>query len=350
MLVGLLHLPRRGRPVPPGGRLTEAVPSGSYLAMSHLAIDIMPEAMEAAAVHLEAMEEPWIPRTHAGVAKFFEGLEPVEPGVVQVDEVAQPRRHPRRRGGPTRCTWASAEALSRPARPAPRRVDEVSASDRPPPTGGAAARSCAGAGPARGQVLRHQRQQRAPQARRRRPGARSARGSRRPATPPAGSRVSVRARADCRAVGLPCRPSPSSSGSPPPRACGPPASRTGPRTAGPGQPRIGGRVLGGHALAVAPLLDEGPQQVGLGREVVVDRGDVEAAGRRQPAHRRRRRPARSPAERGVEDPRWPAVRVGGVGEAHAVAAGSRRRSGVNTAGRLLRASTRLESPRSRGRR
>ena len=40
------------------------------------------------------MEEPWIPRTHAAVAKFFEGLEPVEPGVVQVDEWRNPDATP----------------------------------------------------------------------------------------------------------------------------------------------------------------------------------------------------------------------------------------------------------------
>jgi hypothetical protein len=96
MLVGLLHHFRdEDDPYRLVARLMEAVPSGSYLAMSHLAIDIMPEAMAAAAVHLnEAMEEPWIPRTHAGVAKFFEGLEPVDPGVVQVDEWRNPDAPP----------------------------------------------------------------------------------------------------------------------------------------------------------------------------------------------------------------------------------------------------------------
>jgi hypothetical protein len=92
MLVGLLHHFRdEDDPYSLVRALMGQVSSGSYLAMSHLAIDIMPEAMEAAAVHLnEAMEEPWIPRTHADVSRFFEGLELVEPGVVQVDEWRDP--------------------------------------------------------------------------------------------------------------------------------------------------------------------------------------------------------------------------------------------------------------------
>ena len=92
MLVGLLHHFRdEDDPYSLVRALMGQVSPGSYLAMSHLAIDIMPEAMEAAAVHLnEAMEEPWIPRTHADVSRFFEGLELVEPGVVQVDEWRDP--------------------------------------------------------------------------------------------------------------------------------------------------------------------------------------------------------------------------------------------------------------------
>ncbi|HEY7072757.1 MAG TPA: hypothetical protein VH479_21695, partial [Acidimicrobiales bacterium] len=46
------------------------------------------------------------------------------------------------------------------------------------------------------------------------------------------------------------------------------------------------RVVGGHALAVALLLDEGTEQVGLRREGVVDRGDIEPAGAGQTPHRR----------------------------------------------------------------
>ncbi len=88
VLVGLLHHFRDDDdPYALVARLVDAVPSGSHLVISHLAIDIMAEMMTKAAEHLnEAMEEPFVPRTRAAVERFFAGLELVEPGVVQVDE------------------------------------------------------------------------------------------------------------------------------------------------------------------------------------------------------------------------------------------------------------------------
>jgi hypothetical protein len=87
MLVGLLHHFRdEDDPHRIVARLLDVVPSGSYLVVSHLAADIQAEEMAKAAEHLnEAMEEPWIPRPHAQVARFFDGLDLVDPGVVQVD-------------------------------------------------------------------------------------------------------------------------------------------------------------------------------------------------------------------------------------------------------------------------
>ena len=87
VLVGLLHHFRdEDDPFSIVARLVDAVPSGSYVVISHLAKDIQAEEMAMAAEHLnEAMEEPWIPRDHADVVRFFDGLELVEPGVVQVD-------------------------------------------------------------------------------------------------------------------------------------------------------------------------------------------------------------------------------------------------------------------------
>jgi hypothetical protein len=87
MLVGLLHHFRdEDDPHRIVARLIDAIPSGSYVVISHLAIDIQAEEMAKAAEHLNAvMEEPWVPRTHAEVARLFTGLEVVDPGVVQVD-------------------------------------------------------------------------------------------------------------------------------------------------------------------------------------------------------------------------------------------------------------------------
>jgi hypothetical protein len=88
VLVGLLHHFRdEDDPYAIVSDLLGQVPSGSFLVVSHLASDIQAEEMAMAAEHLnEAMEEPWIPRPHADVARFFDGLDLVDPGVVQVDE------------------------------------------------------------------------------------------------------------------------------------------------------------------------------------------------------------------------------------------------------------------------
>ncbi|HEX6420085.1 MAG TPA: SAM-dependent methyltransferase [Acidimicrobiales bacterium] len=88
MLVGLLHHFRdEDDPYSLVARLVDAVAPGSYLVVSHMAIDIMPDLMARAAEQLDAaMEEPFIPRPHAAVARFFDGLVLVEPGVVQVDQ------------------------------------------------------------------------------------------------------------------------------------------------------------------------------------------------------------------------------------------------------------------------
>lgn len=68
-------------------RLLDAVPSGSYLAISHLASDIMADEMEALYDRIsERTAETFVLRSRSEVARFFDGLELVEPGVVLVSE------------------------------------------------------------------------------------------------------------------------------------------------------------------------------------------------------------------------------------------------------------------------
>ncbi len=88
LLVGILHFfPDTDRPAGIVARLMKAVPSGSYLVVCHLASDIHAEEMaEVARRFNESTNETWAPRTRDEVARFFDGLELVEPGVVQVDE------------------------------------------------------------------------------------------------------------------------------------------------------------------------------------------------------------------------------------------------------------------------
>jgi hypothetical protein len=66
-------------------RLMDAVPSGSYLAISHPAAGVGGGDIATAYERLaELMGEPPILRDHAEVARFFEGLDMVAPGVVQL--------------------------------------------------------------------------------------------------------------------------------------------------------------------------------------------------------------------------------------------------------------------------
>jgi hypothetical protein len=66
-------------------RLMDAVPSGSYLAISHPAGDVDTGEIAAAYERLsQMMGEPPILRSHAEIARFFDGLEMVDPGLVQL--------------------------------------------------------------------------------------------------------------------------------------------------------------------------------------------------------------------------------------------------------------------------
>ena len=86
LLLGILH--NIGDAHDPYGivrGLIQALPRGSYLAICHLTADIYPEMIEfAAALNERALDAPLVLRDHAGVTRFFDGLELVEPGVVQL--------------------------------------------------------------------------------------------------------------------------------------------------------------------------------------------------------------------------------------------------------------------------
>jgi trans-aconitate methyltransferase len=67
-------------------RLMEAVPPGSYLAISHPAADIEPAAAAELTERLNPMSyQQYTPRSRAEVARFFDGLDLIEPGLVPVD-------------------------------------------------------------------------------------------------------------------------------------------------------------------------------------------------------------------------------------------------------------------------
>jgi hypothetical protein len=88
MLIAILHL--IGDDDDPYGivaALLDAVPAGSYLALSHVASDIEPEQQaEAARRYNRLAYDKQHHRNHAEVGRFFRGLELLEPGVVAVQQ------------------------------------------------------------------------------------------------------------------------------------------------------------------------------------------------------------------------------------------------------------------------
>jgi hypothetical protein len=100
MLMAILqHLHEEDDPYQVVATLIGAMPPGSYLALSHPAKDIDAEAMAKMAESLnKMMAEKVTFRDRPAVARFFDGLELVEPGMVQAskwrpaneDEAASP--------------------------------------------------------------------------------------------------------------------------------------------------------------------------------------------------------------------------------------------------------------------
>jgi len=88
MLMAILqHVDDADNPWAIVAALLDAVPAGSYLALSHPASDIEAEAQGELARRLNrTMAEGVTLRDHAQVTRFFTGLELVEPGLVRVPE------------------------------------------------------------------------------------------------------------------------------------------------------------------------------------------------------------------------------------------------------------------------
>jgi hypothetical protein len=87
MLVGILQcIPDEDDPRQIVAALMDAVPPGSYLAISHPAADVYAQARAGAALLNEGLSSPIIFRTRAAVARFFGCLELVEPGLVSISQ------------------------------------------------------------------------------------------------------------------------------------------------------------------------------------------------------------------------------------------------------------------------
>jgi hypothetical protein len=88
MLLLILHLiPDDADPHAIVAALLGALPRGSYLVVSHPARDIQSDAAaEAVRRYNKLVSVPQTRRTHAEVSRFFDGLELLEPGVVQLHQ------------------------------------------------------------------------------------------------------------------------------------------------------------------------------------------------------------------------------------------------------------------------
>jgi S-adenosyl methyltransferase len=88
MLIALLHvIGDDDDPYQIVATLMDAVPPGSYLAISQVASDVEPEKMAETRKRLDQlMYQKGSYRTHAQVTRFFDGLDLVDPGVVLVPQ------------------------------------------------------------------------------------------------------------------------------------------------------------------------------------------------------------------------------------------------------------------------
>jgi hypothetical protein len=88
MLIAILHLiGNEDDPAAIVATLMDAVPPGSYLALSHVASDIEPEKMAEMGKRLNRLlAQKGTYRTHDEVAALFDGLELVDPGVVRIPQ------------------------------------------------------------------------------------------------------------------------------------------------------------------------------------------------------------------------------------------------------------------------
>lgn len=100
IVVAILHHIREDQdPYGIMARFVDAVPSGSFLVISHLTSDIIENEVTEAARRIN--EQPGftlILRTHAQISRFVEGLELIPPGLVPVDRWHAPGTPPPRPG------------------------------------------------------------------------------------------------------------------------------------------------------------------------------------------------------------------------------------------------------------
>ena len=88
LLLSMLQFVPDDRAYPAVAELVDALPSGSYLAISHGALETFDREQYDAvgAVYRRSTARGGALRDRAGIARFLAGLEPVEPGLVWVSQ------------------------------------------------------------------------------------------------------------------------------------------------------------------------------------------------------------------------------------------------------------------------
>jgi len=87
MLLAVLHFVfDEHRPYDLVGRLVDSLAPGSYLVMSHTTNDLMSAETRAKVEAVTASQGGYQPRTRAEFARFFEGFDLVEPGLVPITD------------------------------------------------------------------------------------------------------------------------------------------------------------------------------------------------------------------------------------------------------------------------
>jgi hypothetical protein len=93
LIVAILHfVSDADDPVGIVGRLRDAMPEGSYLAISHVLDDPRPRAIGE--ILVAAGAPPWSPRTPEKVLRFFDGFELIDPGLATLSEWHPPAPAP----------------------------------------------------------------------------------------------------------------------------------------------------------------------------------------------------------------------------------------------------------------
>ena len=88
MLLAVLHfVPEADDPYKITARLMDALPAGSFLALSHATSDIQSGPVAAGTERYNQRSAvPITPRTRAQVTRFFDGLQIIDPGVVPLGQ------------------------------------------------------------------------------------------------------------------------------------------------------------------------------------------------------------------------------------------------------------------------